>query len=145
MLGRCQWCTSIGNAILTSADLDYWQDDWDGLHSSSGSEGEELSDSEQPVSETGDDNGNSNSPGKPGFITAKALDCTAMLSITIELLKWDDSPAFNLVDVTVEVSAASDDCLLHAMAGEEPVRVRYEVISAGILPQLQNTHTSLIF
>jgi hypothetical protein len=68
-----------------------------------------------------------------------------MLSITIELLKWDDSPAFNLVDVTVEVSAASDDCLLHAMAGEEPVRVRYEVISAGILPQLQNTHTSLIF
>lgn len=127
----CRWCTSIGNALLTSADLDYWMDDWEGSQSSD----EEVpcsdgsSASQNSVTNDGD---RSSSLGKPGFITIRALDCSARLDVVIEFVKWDDSPVFNLVDVTVNVFQTSKgDMTLPVMKNEEAVRIRFEVLSPG--------------
>lgn len=66
---------------------------------------------------------------KPGFHTVESLDCTAKLEITIEFLKWNGSPLFNLVEVRVEVmTSTEDDSPLPEMAEEKAVALKLEVI-----------------
>ncbi|KAH6853132.1 heterokaryon incompatibility protein-domain-containing protein [Chaetomium sp. MPI-CAGE-AT-0009] len=167
VLSGCRWCTSIGNAVLTSSDLDYWMKDWNGSHSDGASlelsddgdveAGEDLNDEnaenklspvhyadegmERMVEEAGLDNSGAE-PGdttsaddddsaseKPGFHTIQPLNCTARLDITVEFLRWCDSPVFNLVKLTAEVITSDrDDCPLQEMVGENAVIMTLEVI-----------------
>ncbi|GAB1312700.1 Heterokaryon incompatibility domain-containing protein [Madurella fahalii] len=67
--------------------------------------------------------------GKPGFHTIQSLNCTARFDFTVEFLRWHESPVFNLVKVTVEVTTSGlDDCPLREMVGENAVVITLEVI-----------------
>jgi len=142
MLAGCRWCTSIGNAVLTSADLRYWTNRWLG----SVSDGDSLMSidtdeadgaGEQSAAAEDDASYKSESSDKetPGFLTINALDCSARLDVTVEFLKWGDSPVFNLMDAAVEVTETTEeeDGVFSGMTGEEAVHVRFEVISPGKL------------
>lgn len=92
---------------------------------SRGSDGDGANDfNEEDVAE------DSSSGGPGSFI--KALDCAATLDVTIEFLKWGDSPVFNLVKVTIEVTPSDqEDCDLQKMVGDNAVAMTLEVISAS--------------
>lgn len=64
-----------------------------------------------------------------GFHTVDSLNCEAKLEITMEFLKWNDSPLFNLVEITVEVTtSAGDESPLQEMVGEKAVVIKLEVV-----------------
>ncbi|KAI3316825.1 HET-domain-containing protein [Xylariaceae sp. AK1471] len=137
MLKGCSWCTNIGKAILMSANWDYMVHDEDRSYSSMDSEdGEMVSPDEPPVlgrNETNIEEDDSNHPGEPGSLTPKALDCSVILDVTIELNKWDSSLVFNMMEVNIKVSKGSEeDIFLSEMIDEEPVRIKFEVMSPDI-------------
>lgn len=137
MLEGCRWCSIIGNAVLTTVDLDFWMDDWNGSQSSTDNEVEEMDDSdESPISRNSEmtDDNETGSSGKPGFITFRALDCSAGLSVRVEFIRWGESSVFNFVDVTVSLSHTSmEDSTLPAKENDEAIRIKLEVISPGII------------
>lgn len=154
MLEGCRWCSSIGNAVLTSANLDYWTNNWLGSHSdgdsmlmhdetnSTGRSTPDLmtqDDEQMPAAfndgEPEDDELDDMPLERPGFLTINALDCLSLLGVTIDFIKWDDSTVFNLLKVATRVTGASDDgCILPEMNGDDDVRVTFEVISEGWNP-----------
>ncbi|RYP75517.1 hypothetical protein DL771_002402 [Monosporascus sp. 5C6A] len=151
ILTGCHWCTTIGNAVLTSSELDYWMRDWNG----SRSDGDSLeSTSCDGYADLNVDDSNELSPRpaavveghvsfdvedltsseesaeeKPGFHTIKSLDCTARLDVTIKFLKWCGSPVFNLVQVKIEANTSDQDgCSLQEMVGDNAVILRLEIM-----------------
>lgn len=142
MLAGCRWCTVIGNAVLTSSELNYWASRWEG----SRSDGESMSgDSEEEEESSGDEGGDveehdvdiedacDNDHERPGFLTIRALDCAATLEVAIEFLRWGSSEVFNLAKVAIEVRTSSDDedCALQEMVGDNAISMTLEVISTG--------------
>jgi hypothetical protein len=82
--------------------------------------------------ETNNEEDDGDFPDKQGSLTLKALNCSVLLDITVEFQKWGSSPVFNMVEVTVNVSKGSkEDGLLSAMIDEEPVRIKFEIMSSG--------------
>ncbi|KAH8893097.1 HET-domain-containing protein [Thozetella sp. PMI_491] len=138
-IAGCPWCANIGNAILTAADMDYWTNAWKGSHSDGNSlmssernEDEAVLSSDSDVSSK---TSGSASPGQPGFLTLRALDCAVQLDVTVEFIKWDSCAVFNLVDVKVEILQANDESdFLPSMVGEDAVCIRFEVMSPDMSP-----------
>jgi hypothetical protein len=137
MLKGCSWCTSIGNAIVMSANWDNMVHIEDRMYSSTDSEDGETVDVDEtqgsPGNETNNEEGDSNFPHISDSLTAKVLDCSVTLDVIIEITKWGDSLVFNMIEVIIKVSKCSEDVLLSAMMDEEPVRIKFEVISPGTM------------
>jgi len=155
ILAGCRWCTQIGNAILTSSELDYWLQDWNGSHSdgasleSFGNDGDIDMDADG-VNEIGLDEhmaaaedslggedatiAEDSVSERPGFCTIKSLDCAAKLDVKMEFLRWRGSPVFNLVRISAEVTTSGqleDGCPLREMVGDGAVVMTLEVKCAG--------------
>ncbi|KAI1172788.1 HET-domain-containing protein [Nemania sp. FL0916] len=138
VLEGCPWCASIGNAILMSANWDSMIHDENGSYGSTDSDGESDDYPDQPEPQLNDTNieeqGN-DSVESPGSLTLKELDCPISLDITIEITKWGDSSAFNMIEVVINVSGGTeDDGTLSAVIDDEPVRIKFEIISPDISP-----------
>jgi hypothetical protein len=136
IFGGCPWCTSIGNALLTAADLDYWMNDW------LGSDGQSTSDNdgESPGS-TGDSKSSEKSVdissqgsggGTPGFVTLEALQCPVELDITIDFVSRGSNYILDMVDVAISARQEKETPnKLLPDTHEEPVRIIFEVKSTG--------------
>ena len=143
MLTGCQWCASIGNAVLTTAHLRYWKNHWLGSISdgdsllSNGTDEVDGGDEGQLAGAEDDTSYKSESSDNEtlGFLTINALDCSARLDVTVKFLKWGDSPVFNLMEAAVEVMGITEkkDGVFSGMTGEDAVHMRFEVISPGKL------------
>ncbi|KAK4207111.1 heterokaryon incompatibility protein-domain-containing protein [Rhypophila decipiens] len=159
VLSGCRWCTTVGNAVLTCSELDSWMEDGDepesadcgeadadeNVHSEDadmsspgkavylGDEG--MAEDEEYVSDA------TSSSESPGPHTIHSLDCTAKVDITIEFLKWRDSPVFNVVKVTAEVTTGGDDkCPIREMMGENAVVMTLEVMSTDTMNDIAVIH-----
>lgn len=133
VLAGCPWCTCIGNAVLTCSDLDYWMETWNGSRSDGASLDEDDAESYEEMTdvdrEGSDKEAEDAASERPGFHTIESLSCASTLEITIEFLKWNSSPLFNLVEVRAEVMASTgDDSPLRNMVGEKAVAMKLEVI-----------------
>ncbi|KAM7195053.1 Heterokaryon incompatibility protein (HET) domain containing protein [Rhypophila sp. PSN 637] len=147
VLSGCRWCTTVGNALLTCSELDSWMEEGDesesadgpdaNMHLNGDAEDAQMSSPGKPVypadegmaEDEEDPSDAMSSSESSGPHTIHSLDCTAKLDITIEFLKWRDSPVFNVVKVTAEVTTGGDDkCTIREMIGENAVAMTLEVM-----------------
>ncbi len=145
MTEGCRWCSCVGNAMLTSADLDYWMNDWYGSHSDGDSllsiptspQGEVVADNpmdEDALEEVDntDTISDNEDPERPGFLTMKSLNSTADINIDISVLKCEGSDVFNLIKVNAElISGEDDDSIIPDLMGEDKVVITMEPVSEG--------------
>jgi hypothetical protein len=149
ILDNCSWCTSIGNALLSSVDLDKAVKRWNGSTSDTDSLSETSRENEpdddelsiRPKSKADDDeesvtdHESTSSNGDPGgsrSTSLEMLNCSASLDTTIEFVKLNDSHEFNLVDVNVEVTNLDGEIeSIQSMNGDDSVCLTFEVFSTG--------------
>jgi hypothetical protein len=161
ILQGCFWCTTVGNAILTAAHLDYWTSHWEGSQSDGiPSPGNEHGLSSQrgetaveQASEPGDDVGemdetddsDSENSGHPGFLGLENLKYNLPVHLRLALEPADDPPSFGFDLLRVFASVVSPDATAESQPPiptmsreEDQVEIIFEILASegkfGSLP-----------